>query len=962
MGFKRGFYFIIVLLFQLCNKSIAQSFKESEHWASYKNFLYYQGKENEDSALLCLKNSSTKAVEDSSWNMYLWYKNEESRYLFINNKPQLALESIQEGMLKYKINNKDTLKNFTYGWSFGGIGFIYYSWGKNEIALKYFKLKTDHLEKLCLKYPEIYSKKKRNIDKELVNVYLTQATCFQTIYEKSLNQEFYYSAIENAEKAWKYCKEKDLEYLYSKSIKAYGRLLSVLFPVEGIEFLEACKDYINKNDLVPYYISIANYFVLNKKYDKALLNLEKAKHSTYNTEEKLTSNTLNAGGETNSSLENHISAVYLEMGDIDRAIENYNTIIKSSSKDKHKEYFEAYMGLSQAYEAKDLLSKADSLAQIAQEKLRPDDKISYLNLLLHQCNISFKMGDEGKRQKKLVEAELLLSQIINDSESNYSNTSLISNFNFEMGRTYAQSYLKNERFDDYKKSVNFFYKGFRKSNELSYRIIDKSSLAYLSMNVEKFLPDFVAINYDMFTKTSSQKYINLIIDALGNNKSRTLSTLMRRSAGESIIVNKDSLSTSIIHFENEINKLESELLTEKIDSIKRDIRYQKTHLSIQLFNAKIQQEKKEDFKNPEYAKTIGSKIKAKLQENKVFVEYYLTDTLLYSIVITNSEYFIHQEKIPLNFKEIVIRKKKSVKTGQSYSDSDKILSDILLEPIKEILQNKDQICIIPDSYLYEIPFETLLYNGELLINSINVSYSYSSLLFSLNTVSGNFKNYSSLIVAPEFGNGSVNIEKDKIYRDLESDTSIFRNGNFVNLPFAKEEAISINNLFKDYGYKSNLLIKDKATKSNYIEQVNFYSISHLSTHGYGSSKDPFKSCVFFTREKESKNYILLNELYSISLNSDLVVLSGCKTGSGQIMEGEGMLALPAGFIYAGVPNVIASLWKVHDRKTKELMVAFYTHLLHDKVSYIEALRLAKLDCIEKGFLPFDWAGFILIGQ
>ncbi len=94
--------------------------------------------------------------------------------------------------------------------------------------------------------------------------------------------------------------------------------------------------------------------------------------------------------------------------------------------------------------------------------------------------------------------------------------------------------------------------------------------------------------------------------------------------------------------------------------------------------------------------------------------------------------------------------------------------------------------------------------------------------------------------------------------------------------------------------------------------------------------------------------------------ANLVVLSACNSGVGALAEGEGVLSLPRGFIYAGVPNVMASLWKIHDKKTKDLMVSFYEHLVAGE-SYPRALQLAKLDCIKKGFLPVDRAGFIFIG-
>jgi CHAT domain-containing protein len=73
------------------------------------------------------------------------------------------------------------------------------------------------------------------------------------------------------------------------------------------------------------------------------------------------------------------------------------------------------------------------------------------------------------------------------------------------------------------------------------------------------------------------------------------------------------------------------------------------------------------------------------------------------------------------------------------------------------------------------------------------------------------------------------------------------------------------------------------------------------------------------------------------------------------------MALPRALIFAGVPNVVASLWNVNDTKTSDLMLLFYRHLL-DGVSYAEALRQAKLDCISRGFLPLNWAGFVLIGN
>ena len=94
-------------------------------------------------------------------------------------------------------------------------------------------------------------------------------------------------------------------------------------------------------------------------------------------------------------------------------------------------------------------------------------------------------------------------------------------------------------------------------------------------------------------------------------------------------------------------------------------------------------------------------------------------------------------------------------------------------------------------------------------------------------------------------------------------------------------------------------------------------------------------------------------------NTDLVVLSACSTGLGDVNT-EGVFGLQRAFKLAGVNHVVASLWDVDDEATKDLMVAFYRNLLQQKQAPSVALRNAKDKLRKEGYEPQDWAGFILI--
>jgi len=257
-----------------------------------------------------------------------------------------------------------------------------------------------------------------------------------------------------------------------------------------------------------------------------------------------------------------------------------------------------------------------------------------------------------------------------------------------------------------------------------------------------------------------------------------------------------------------------------------------------------------------------------------------------------------------------------------------------------------------------LPFELLMNaRNELLISNYSIAYNYSS-----RGIKNNIRPQAIklLAVAPGFCENKSNAETYSV--DKSASRSVDLNGlKLEPLSNTLTEVEEIGKLFAEHNLQYTIMSSDLATKTNFIDEISEHSIAHIATHGI--SKSTNESGLFFTRNFSKDNgFLSLYEIFRLHINVDLVVLSACKTGVGEVEEGEGVMALPRGFIYAGVPNVMASLWKVQDERTKDLMLAFYKYLLEDKETYAVALRKAKLECMDKGFLPVDWAGFVLIGE
>ncbi|MFN7929584.1 MAG: CHAT domain-containing protein [Blastocatellia bacterium] len=148
-----------------------------------------------------------------------------------------------------------------------------------------------------------------------------------------------------------------------------------------------------------------------------------------------------------------------------------------------------------------------------------------------------------------------------------------------------------------------------------------------------------------------------------------------------------------------------------------------------------------------------------------------------------------------------------------------------------------------------------------------------------------------------------------------------------------------------------------------------YRYVHFATHGLLNNAQPELSGLVLSQVDaagHTQNGLLRTlDIFNLKLNADLVVLSGCQTALGREVNGEGLIGMTRGFLYAGARRVIASLWQVNDAATAELMRRFYQGLWGEqKLAPAAALRAAQLQlrCNQRWQSPYYWAAFTLQGE
>jgi CHAT domain-containing protein len=158
---------------------------------------------------------------------------------------------------------------------------------------------------------------------------------------------------------------------------------------------------------------------------------------------------------------------------------------------------------------------------------------------------------------------------------------------------------------------------------------------------------------------------------------------------------------------------------------------------------------------------------------------------------------------------------------------------------------------------------------------------------------------------------------------------------------------------------------DASREAALSRELSQYRIVHFATHAVVNYEHPELSGIVLSlvdrRGQPRDGYLRLHDVYNLHLPADLIVLSACQTGIGKEIKGEGLIALTRGFMYAGAERVVASLWKVDDVATAQLMTEFYKQIFSNGQRPAAALRIAQLK-LAKRHSPADWAGFVLQGE
>ena len=325
----------------------------------------------------------------------------------------------------------------------------------------------------------------------------------------------------------------------------------------------------------------------------------------------------------------------------------------------------------------------------------------------------------------------------------------------------------------------------------------------------------------------------------------------------------------------------------------------------------------------------------------------------------------------------------------------KALYEKVLKPLEPYFKGKKSIYISPDGNLNLIPFEAFVMpDGKYLMEEYEIDYITAGRDIIRFTDTAKAEDRVLIMADPDYDMGLEDIQKETAELNLTSlkgeVSAALSEMEFPRLPETKDEADAIEKLIHGKYEVKNL--QDKKAIEEALLDTKKPRLVHLSTHGFFLKDEKLEpeDVIQFQSIDEIKparieNPMLRSGLVFAGVNksikegrddgiltaekilglrlkgTEFVVLSACKTGTGNVNTGEGVFGLKRAFILSGAKTVVISLWSVPSKETTELMTDFY-QLMEKGKTKAEALKQAKLNMKAKNENPFYWGAFVMVGN
>jgi len=580
------------------------------------------------------------------------------------------------------------------------------------------------------------------------------------------------------------------------------------------------------------------------------------------------------------------------------------------------------------------------IAELLNNSGKIDEAIIYTNKALNEIHLSFQASN--------------LYEVPEDVSSTVSPINFYRILLFKAGLLFRK-YNTGKDHTLLKASLKTYVKALETANFISKNFDNDDARIFFLGNSKSFYEQAVEVAYQ--TCKADPACLGDFLFVLESYKG----SVLRQNLEYGKLKKNAGIPDSLLTKEHELKSLYAAYLT-KLNMTVREDEAKQIHrklgsLMLELSGLQRQYEKFEQYnhikKNIDLKNIPVEQIQDFLDKNTAVVNYFIGRNSVFILVISKQQINVEKVEVTteyLNALHSFFTESLRIQEGKRFGGYDKAhtLFRYLIEPVYPSLKRLSRMIIIPDGYLYYLPFDALTRTRNkkdylLFDHSISFHYSINLLLGSMESPKSHSLHDSTLSFAPFTGGYA-----GKAYPG------------FMELPFSMNEV--------DYDF-SRKFIGNKATKEEFLSHYHHYRILHLATHA-SLGKDSSSNWIQFFPDSSSlySGRLYVHEIYNLKLSMvDLVILSACETGSGLTAGGEGLLSISRAFMYAGAEGIISTLYKTEDRVTAFLMKRL-SHYLGKGKSPEEALRLSKIDFIESHETglrvksPNYWSNFIYIGK